>query len=81
MCQWLAQSISVFHKAFLSFTIKQDSLMYSQDSLLYGLLNWDEAYLMPTWLMRQQRLAQVKLNQSINQSINQSNKTAAMTRT
>lgn len=27
------------NKTSLLFTIKQDSLMYSQDSLLYGLLN------------------------------------------
>ncbi len=32
--------------------------------LLYGLLNRGEAYLIPTWLMREQRLAQVKINQS-----------------
>jgi len=35
-------------------------------SLLYGILNWGEAYLIHTWLMREQRLAQVKINQSIN---------------
>ena len=35
-------------------------------SLLCGLLNRGEAYLIPTWLMRKQRLAQVKINQSIN---------------
>ena len=34
-------------------------------SLLYGLLNQGEAYLIPTWLMREQRLAQVQINQSI----------------
>ena len=34
-------------------------------SLLYGILNWGEAYLIPTWLMREQRLAQVKINQSM----------------
>jgi len=34
-------------------------------SLLYGLLNRGEAYLIPTWLMREQRLAQVQINQSI----------------
>ncbi len=28
-------------------------------SLLYGLLNRGEAYLIPTWLMQEQRLAQV----------------------
>lgn len=28
-----------WNKTSLLFTIKQDSLMYSQDSLLYGLLN------------------------------------------
>ena len=34
---------------------------------VYGLLNRGEAYLTPTWLMqREQRLAQVKVNQSIN---------------
>ncbi len=33
-------------------------------SLLYGLLNRGEAYLISTWLMREQRLAQVKINQS-----------------
>jgi hypothetical protein len=38
-------------------------------SLSYGLLNRDEAYLIPTWLMQEQRLAQVHINQSINQSI------------
>ena len=36
--------------------------------LLYGILNRGEAYLIPTWLMREQRLAQVKINQSINQT-------------
>ncbi len=39
-------------------------------SLLYGLLNRGEAYLIPTWLMQEQRLAQVKINQSINQPMN-----------
>ena len=34
-------------------------------SLLYGLLNWDEAHLIPTWLMQEQRLAPVHINQSI----------------
>ena len=38
-------------------------------SLLYGILDRGEAYLIPTWLVREQRLAQVKINQSINQSI------------
>jgi len=37
-------------------------------SLLYGILNRGEAYLIPTWLMQEQRLAQVKINQSINQN-------------
>ena len=32
--------------------------------LLYGLLNWGQAHLMPTWLMQEQRLAQVKISQS-----------------
>jgi len=36
-------------------------------SLLYGLLNRGEAYLIPTWLMRGQRLAQGNINQSIKQ--------------
>jgi len=31
-----------------------------------------EAHLKPTWLMQEQRLAQVQINQSINQSINHS---------
>ncbi len=35
-------------------------------SLLYGLQNRGEAYLIPTWLMPEQRLAQVQINQSIN---------------
>ena len=37
-------------------------------SLLYGLnLNRGEAYLIPTWLVRERRLAQVQVNhQSIN---------------
>jgi len=35
-------------------------------SLLYGLLNWGEAYLISTWLMREQRLAQAKISHSIN---------------
>jgi len=34
---------------------------------MYGLLNRGEAYLKPTWLTREQRLAQVKINQSITQ--------------
>ena len=34
-------------------------------SLLYGILNWGEAYLIPTWLMREQRLAHMKINQSM----------------
>jgi len=34
-------------------------------SLLYGLQNRGEANLIPTWLMRVQRLAEVKSNQSI----------------
>ncbi len=34
--------------------------------LLYGLLNQGEAYLIPTWLVREQRLAQLQINQSIN---------------
>ncbi len=33
---------------------------------LCGLLNWGEADLIPTWLTRKQRLAQVQVNQSIN---------------
>jgi len=33
-------------------------------SLLYGLLNRIAAYVIPTWLMREQRLAQVNINQS-----------------
>ena len=32
--------------------------------LLYGLLNRGEAHLIPTWLMQEQKLAQVKSNQS-----------------
>ena len=35
------------------------------NTLPYGLLNRGEAYLIPTWLMREQRLAQVKINLSI----------------
>ena len=40
-------------------------------SLLYGevklsLLNWAEAYLTPTWLIREQRLAKVQISQAIN---------------
>ncbi len=31
---------------------------------LYGLLNRGEAYLIPSWLMQEQRLAQVQSNQS-----------------
>jgi hypothetical protein len=46
-------------------------LQQAWQRLLYGLLNRGEAYLIPIWLMQEQRLAQVKLNQSINQSINQ----------
>ena len=38
-----------------------------RQSLLYGLLNWGEAYLIPTW----QRLAQVEFNQSSAQSSQQ----------
>ena len=34
--------------------------------LLYGLLNWGGAYLILTWLLQEQRLAQVKINQSFN---------------
>jgi len=34
-------------------------------SLLYGLLNRGEAYLIPTWLMPEQRLAHLQINQSI----------------
>ncbi len=34
-------------------------------SLLYGIQNWGEAYLIPTWLMRQQWLAQVKSMKSV----------------
>ena len=34
-------------------------------SLLYGLLNQGEAHLIPTWLMREQRLPQVKSNQLV----------------
>ena len=32
--------------------------------LLYGLLNRGEAYLIPTWLMPEQRLAHLQINQS-----------------
>ncbi len=40
------------------------SCSHTIPSLLYGLgMNWNEAYLIPTWLMREQRLAQVKINQ------------------
>lgn len=35
-------------------------------SLLYGMLNWGEAQLIPTWLMQEHRLAQVKINQSMS---------------
>ena len=49
----------------------------NQTSLLYGILSQGEAYLIPTWLMQEQRLAQVKINQSINQSINQPTKQAS----
>ncbi len=34
-------------------------------SRLYGHLNRGEAYLIPTWLMQEQRLAQVNINQSM----------------
>ena len=34
-------------------------LVQSKPSMLYGLLNWGEAYLISTWLMREQKLAQV----------------------
>ena len=34
-------------------------------SLLYGLLHRGKAYLIPTWLMQEQRLAQVQINQSM----------------
>ncbi len=49
----------------------------NQTSLLYGILSQGEAYLIPTWLMQEQRLAQVKINQSINQSTNQAGKQAS----
>ncbi len=34
---------------------------------LYGLLYQGEAYLIHTWLMREQRLAQIQINQSLRQ--------------
>ncbi len=34
-------------------------------SLLYGLLNWGQAYLITTWLMQEQRLAQVQIKLSM----------------
>jgi len=34
-------------------------------SLLHGLQNWGKAYLMPTWLMHEQRLAQLQINEWI----------------
>ena len=40
----------------------------TETSLLYGILDRGEAYLIPTWLVREQRLTQVKINQSTNQS-------------
>ncbi len=43
--------------------------MYLTDTgMLYGLHNWGEAYLTPTWLVQEQRLAQVQINQCLSQS-------------
>jgi len=36
-------------------------------SLLYGLQNWGEAYLIPPCVMHEQRLAQVQINEWISQ--------------
>ena len=50
----------------LMFTVKGHSTLLGDKSKpLYGLLNQYEAYLIPTWLMQEQRLAQVKINQAI----------------
>ena len=42
------------------------NLYLTGTSLLYGLHSWGEAYLIPTWLMPEQRLAHLQINQCIS---------------
>ena len=46
---------------------EDDVMRRGRTSLLYGILNWGEAYLIPTRLMQEQTLAQVEPLQSIKE--------------
>ena len=64
----VAQCQQALYHPHKTYSIGLDIPQVSKVGLLYGLLHQGEAYLIPTWPMQEQRLAQVQINQSINRS-------------